>query len=335
MRVYVTAIEGAAALNTVSVLDSITKSNDAWRFLTGDEEPPLLEPHVVGLNPRPVQFLNGVTVSPTAVAEQEDIPEIVVVPGLDDDVPPSLEANFGWVEWIGHWSSRGAVVASSCTGAFLLAEAGALHGKQATTHWVAEKLFKASYPEVELLVDRIIVDEGDVITSGGATTAFNLVLYLLSRYGSHDRVSAATRMMLLDSGRSHQTPFTALGIHRWHNDGLVHDAQSAVHKGAVEPLTVDALAEHVGTSSRTLRRRFNAAIGMSPKGYLEAVQIEAAKRLLEQTDLTIDSILTEVGFMDATSFRRAFKRAVSLTPTQYRQRFSARYLRPEPASSSR
>ena len=327
MRVYVTAIEGAASLNTVSVLDAIAKSNDAWRFLTGDEGPPLFEPHVVGLNQRPIRFLNGVTVNPTAVAGRDATPEIVVVPGLDDNVPPSLKANYGWVEWIAHWRAQGVVAASSCTGAFVLAEAGALDGKRATTHWVAEKLFKASYPEVELLVDRIIVDEGDVISSGGATTAFNLVLYLLSRYGSHERVAAATRMMLLDSGRTHQTPFTAMGIHRWHHDELVHEAQSAVHQGAIDPLTVDTLANHVGTSSRTLRRRFNSAIGMSPKAYLEAVQIESAKRLLEQTHLTIDSIRTEVGFLDPTSFRRTFKKAVSLTPSQYRQRFTADYLR--------
>jgi transcriptional regulator GlxA family with amidase domain len=329
MRVFVTAIKGAAALNTVSVFDAFTKSNAAWRFLTGDQGPPLFDPYVVGLSSQTVRFQNGVTVRPAVVAQRDDIPEIVVVPGLDDDVPPSLEANIGWVDWIEHWSRSGTVVTSSCTGAFVLAEAGVLDGKRATTHWVAEPLFKASYPRVELLIDRIVVDEGDVITSGGATTAFNLVLYLLSRYGSHEHASAATRMMLLDSGRSHQTPFAALGIHRLHSDGMVHDAQTAVHQGAVEPLTVDALAHHIGASTRTLRRRFNAAIGMSPKAYLEAVKIEAAKRLLEQTDMTIDSIRTEVGFMDGTSFRRSFKRACGLTPSAYRQRFTPVGLRPQ------
>lgn len=323
MRVLVTAIGGAAALNTVSVVDALGKADAAWRFVGGPSEADVFDPALVGLDDRPVQFINGLSARPTVVVDDARTPDLVVVPGLDDNVTPSLDLNAGWVPWLRRWHDEGAVVASSCTGAFLLAEAGILDGRQATTHWVAEGLFRASYPSVDLVVDRIVVDEGDVITSGGATTAFNLIHYLVSRFGSHDRARAAAQMMLLDTGRDSQLPFTMVGLHRQHNDGLVHDAQSAIQQGRVGELTVAAVARHVSVSPRTLNRRFRSALGVSPRSYIEEVRVESAKRLLEQTSETVDRIRSEVGFLDPTAFRRAFKRVVGATPTEYRRRFGS------------
>lgn len=321
MRIYVTGIAGAAALNTVSVLDALTKSNTAWRLLHDSSAVDLFDPVLVGLDEDSVEFASGVWVRPGAVAGRDDRPAVVVVPGLDDDVGQSLERNRQWVPWIRRWAGEGVVIASSCTGAFLLAEAGLLEGRKATTHWVAETPFRARYPGVELVIDRTVVDEGDVITSGGATTAFNLVLYLLERFGSADRARTATQMMLLDRGRDTQLPFAMVGLHRSHDDRLVHDAQSAIQQDLVSPLTVAAMAAYLGVSTRTLGRRFDAAIGMNPRGYLEEVRIESAKRLLEQTSNPVGRICAEVGFLDETAFRRAFRRRVGVTPTAYRVRF--------------
>lgn len=322
MRVFVTAIEGATALNTVSVLDALAKADTAWRFLVRPDGQGAFEPMAVGVDERPITFAHGVQVSPTAVAGRDPAPDLVVVPGLDDDVLPSLARNGHWVEWLARWHAEGAVVASSCTGAFVLAEAGLLDGRRATTHWIAEGLFRVRYPSVDLAIDRVVVDTGDVITSGGATTAFNLVLYLVARFGSRDRARAATQMLLLDSGRDSQLPFVMLGLHRDHDDHLVHAAQAAIDEGAVAPMTVERLAAHVGVSSRTLSRRFGAALGVSPKTYLDEVRIEAAKRLLHSTDDTIERIRSHVGFSDPTAFRRAFRRWVGVTPSEYRRRFA-------------
>ncbi len=318
---FVTGIEGAASLNTVSVLDALTKSNAAWRFLREPNAPDLFEAIAVGTSAGPIRFTNGVELHPSVIADAAETPDLVVVPGLDDNVRPSIDHNRHWVPWLERWANDGAIVASSCTGAFLLAEAALLDGRRATTHWVAEGLFRATYPRVRLEIDQIVVDEGNVITSGGATTALNLVHYLVARFGSADRARAATQMMLLDTGRDSQLPFAMIGVHRNHNDALIHNAQSAIQQGAIEPLSVAGVAAHIGVSTRTLHRRFQASVGISPRAYLNVVRVESAKRLLEQTSRSVDRIRAEVGFADPTSFRRVFRQLVGATPSEYRRRF--------------
>lgn len=325
MRVYVTAIADAAGLNTLSVLDTMTKSNDAWRFVAGPHEPDLFTVFGTGADGlAPVPFANGTQLAPTLDIDRAPPPDLVVVPGLDDDVEVSLARNHGWVDHIARWHAEGSVIASSCTGAFLLAEAGLLDERKATTHWVAAAALADRYPTIEVTPEAIVVDEGDVITSGGATTAFNLVLYLIGRFGSTERANAATRVMLLDSARDSQRPFALTFLHRQHDDPIVHAAQSAVQHHPVTSLTVAALADTVGVSPRTLTRRFRTALSISPQHYLEQVRIDAARRLLEETTLPIETVRTEIGFGDPTSFRRAFKRVTSLTPAQYRRRYATR-----------
>ncbi len=325
MLVYVTAIADAAAINTLSVLDTMTKSNDAWRFVGEPAAPDLFTVHGLGLGgSAPVPFANGIHLQPTLDAGLAPTPDLVVVPGLADDVDRSLARNVGWVEQVGRWHRDGATVASSCTGAFVLAEAGLLDGRRATTHWVAAGALADRHPSVDVSPEAIVVDEGDVITSGGSTTAFNLVLYLIGRFGGTERANAAIRLMLLDSDRHSQRPFSLAALHRHHDDEIVHRAQAAIQDEGVEPLTVAGLAATVGVSSRTLARRFNAALSMSPQQYLEQVRIDAARRLLEETSLPVERIGERVGFVDPASFRRAFKRLTSLTPNQHRRRYGRR-----------
>ena len=322
MNVHVTAISGAAALNTLSVLDTMTKSNSAWRHLGQPDAADLFTVRASGPHGEQARFHHGVTLPATFDPARDPCPDLVVVPGLDDDVGPSLEANRAWVPHLRRWHENGATIASSCTGAFLLAEAGLLGGRRATTHWIAADALAMAYPDIDVQPDAVVVDEGDVITSGGATTAFNLVLYLIGRFGSRDRANAATRLMLLDSARTSQQPFALTGLHRRHHDPVVHHAQSAIQNGRVDPLTVANLAAEVGVSPRTLTRRFRAALDLTPQAYLEEARIDAARRLLEETTLAIGELRARVGFADPTSFRRAFKRRTGLTPGQYRQRYA-------------
>ena len=322
MDVYVTAINGAAALNTLSVLDTMAKSNTAWRHLGDPSADDLFTVRASGPNGSGAHFHHDVTLPATFDPSNDQRPDLVVVPGLDDDVPASLQENSAWVPHLRRWHADGATIASSCTGAFLLAEAGLLNGRRATTHWVAADALAVGYPDIDVQPDAVVIDEGDVITSGGATTAFNLVLYLIGRFGNRERANAATRLMLLDAARTSQQPFALTGLHRTHDDPIVHAAQSAVQDGRIAPLTVTTLAAEVGVSPRTLTRRFRAALDLTPQAYLEEARIDAARRLLEETTLAIDDLRARAGFTDPTSFRRAFKRRTGLTPGQYRERYA-------------
>jgi transcriptional regulator GlxA family with amidase domain len=246
---------------------------------------------------------------------------VVVVPGLDDELGHSLEINRGWVPWLASWFVAGSRLATSCTGAFLAAEAGLLDGRRATTHWAAADEFRRRYPNVELAVDQMIVDTGDVVTSGGATTFLNLVIYLTERFGGHDRAVAAAKVMLVDGERHSQLPYIAHGSSRGHNDDTVHAAQELIETHLDHTLMIDDVAAHAGVSARTLSRRFKAATSLTPSEFQTEARMIAARRLLETTKMTVTEIRTAVGYHDAAAFSRAFKRVAGLNPSDYRRRY--------------
>jgi transcriptional regulator GlxA family with amidase domain len=244
-----------------------------------------------------------------------------VVPGLDDDFESSFAQNRDWVPWIAKWHGVGARIASSCTGAFLVADAGLLDGRQATTHWLFADELKRRYPRVLVSVDRMIIDNGEIITSGGATAFLNLVLYLVERFGGHERASLAAKVLLVDGHRPSQLPYIAFSPRRSHDDLVVHEIQQHIDLHLDEPLRVYELASRFGLSNRTLSRRFTTATGHGPLAYLQHMRVEHAKRLLESTNTPVDEVRCRVGYRDPAAFRRAFKESVGLAPSEYRRAY--------------
>jgi len=321
VSVAVVGIGGCASINVAGLLDALRKADRAQQTVLGSNTCPVFESFLVGLNRDPVTFLDDVLVQPAVSAPEISAPDVVAVPGLDDEIGASLERNKDWVRWLAEWFDAGSRVATSCTGAFLAAEAGLLDGRRATTHWIAATEFHRRYPRVDLAVDQMIVDTGDVITSGGATTFLNLVIYLMERFGGHDRAVAAAKVMLVDGDRGSQLPYMAFGSARAHQDGTVHAAQEYIEAHLGGRLTADDVARHVGVSARTLTRRFQAATGHPPTDFQTEARMFAARRLLETTTMTITEIRRTVGYHDAPAFGRAFKRACGLSPSDYRRRY--------------
>jgi transcriptional regulator GlxA family with amidase domain len=199
-----------------------------------------------------------------------------------------------------------------------------LDGKEATTHWIAADTFRRLFPRVLLTPERMIVDAGDVISSGGATTFLTLVIYLTERYGSHDRAVLASKVMLVDGERRSQLPYVAFGPSRDHADHLIHKVQSYMDAHLAAGVSVDQLATYASVSTRTLDRRFKTATGQTPRAYLQRIRIQAARRLLETTTDPVDDLRAQVGYGDPTAFRRAFTHATGLGPRQYRQKYGPR-----------
>jgi len=172
--------------------------------------------------------------------------------------------------------------------------------------------------------DQMIVDNGDVITSGGATAFLNLVLYLVERFAGHDRANLAAKVLLVDGHRPSQLPYVAFGPERAHDDVLVHQVQQHIDAHLGEPLRVAELAAAFGLSERTLSRRFAAATGRGPRAYLQHARIQHARRLLETTGDPIDQVRRRAGYDDPAAFRRVFKQATGLSPSGYRDAYGLR-----------
>jgi transcriptional regulator GlxA family with amidase domain len=261
--VAITAPTGCPSINTAGLMDALRKTDRAWRMTRDPDAETIFDIRLVGLDDRPIACQDGVVLHPHVAAAQLDPPDLVVVPGLDDDLEPSFMRNRIWVPWIAKWHAAGVRVATSCTGAFLAADAGVLDGKQATTHWIAADAFRRRFPRVLLTPERMLVDAGDVISSGGATTFLTLVIYLTERYGSHDRAVLASKVMLVDGERRSQLPYVAFGPSRDHGDQLIHEVQSFMEANLAAGASVEELAAYVSVSTRTLNRRSAATSSRS------------------------------------------------------------------------
>ena len=324
VSVMIAALSGTASIGTAGLMDALNKADLAQALPAGRPVTRVFDVRLTGLRTGAISCRDGVSLHPAIAAADVTAPDLVVVPGLDDDLAASFTENRGWVPWLARWHAGGAKIASSCTGAFLVADAGLLNGRPATTHWMFADELRRRYPAVNVTADQMIVDTGDVISSGGATAFLNLVLYLVERFAGHDHANLAAKVLLVDGHRSSQLPYIAFGRDRAHNDELVHQVQQHIDLHLRGPLLVSELAARFGLSNRTLSRRFTAATGRSPRTYLQHARVQEAIRLLETTSDPVDFVRRAIGYTDAAAFRRVFKQATGLSPASYRDAYGLR-----------
>jgi transcriptional regulator GlxA family with amidase domain len=249
--------------------------------------------------------------------------DLVVVSALDPDIAERLDENRAAVRFVRRLHRAGAHVASACTGAFVLGEAGLLDGRRATTHWAFQPLLSARYPKVRVEPQAIVVDQGRVCTAGGATSFINLTHYLVERHLGAELARAASKMFLIDPNKAPQSAYAIFASQKSHGDPPILRVQEYIEQNA-HTAAVTELAQRAAMSSRTFLRRFKEATGNTPLAYLQRVRVEAAKRALEEGRRSLAAIAQEVGYEDPVAFRRVFARETGLTPADYRERYGPR-----------
>ncbi|MER5934798.1 helix-turn-helix domain-containing protein [Streptomyces sp. NPDC002054] len=217
---------------------------------------------------------------------------------------------------------RGARIVSLCTGAFVLARAGLLDGRTATTHWRRTGLLAAEHPAVRVEEDVLYVDHGDVATSAGSGAAIDLCLHLVrSDHGAGYAAQVARCMVLPPQREGSQLQYAARPAAAARPGDSLAPLLDWAETRLAEPLTVDLLAARAGLSARTLTRRFAEQLGTSPGRWLLRRRIDAARALLEETDLPVESVAARVGLASAVNLRRRFHDALGTTPGAYRRTF--------------
>ena len=255
---------------------------------------------------------------PTASYAEVPGADSVVVPSVDD---PDADPDPDLVEALREAHARGVRVASLCTGAFVLAAAGLLDGRVATTHWMHAADLARRYPRVEVRPDVLYVDEGDVLTSAGKTAALDLCLHLVRRDLGAAAATGIARRLVVPAHRSGgQAQFIAQPAAPRSPDGLAPTMDWARSR-LDRPLTVRDLADHAGLSTRQLARRMRAELGVGPLDWLHQQRIARAQELLERTDASVEQVAAGCGMGTAATLRRHFHRAVGVTPTAYRTTF--------------
>lgn len=223
--------------------------------------------------------------------------------------------------WLRELHTEGTVLGSVCAGAFVLAETGLMNGRRATTHWAFAEQLARRFPDIEVADDRMVLDDGDIVTAGGILAWTDLGLTLVERFLGPATMLATARFLLIDPPRSSQRPFAAFIPRFDHGDDAIRRAQHHLHARFSEPLQQSDLHAVAGLTDRTFLRRFTAATGHRPNAYLQQVRIAKAREILERTLDPVDRIAWNVGYADPAAFRKLFHKLVGTAPAAYRQRF--------------
>jgi AraC family transcriptional activator FtrA len=255
---------------------------------------------------------------PTASYAEIAHADSVVVPSTDD---PGADPGPDLVEALRLAHQRGVRIASLCTGAFVLAAAGLLDGRVATTHWMHAGDLARRYPGIEVRADVLYIDEGDVLTSAGKTAALDLCIHLVRRDLGAAAANGLARRLVVPSHRSGgQAQFVIPPEAPRSPDGLGPTFEWARTR-LDQPLTVRDLAKHAGLSTRQLARRMHAEFQAGPLDWLHQQRIARAQELLERTDASVEQIAASCGMGTAATLRRHFRRTVGVSPTAYRMTF--------------
>ena len=323
-QIALLAIPEVAASTLYGMFDVFASAGRDWAALVeGRQGESALDARVVAkCGARTMTIANGVQIVPDA--DIEAIPDVVCVPEIavapDADVSESHRAE---IDWLRRCHDKGAIVATACSGAILLAETGLLDGEEATTHWAYCDAL-AQYPGVKVHPQRALVvsgRDGRLVMAGGGTSWEDLALYLVARLAGVDEAMAIAKLFLIDWHDVGQLPFAMLARSKQVEDAVIARCQVWIASHYDRPSPVAAMIDLSELSERSFNRRFKRATGLAPMEYVHTLRLEEAKQLLESGDEPVEAVAQEVGYEDAAFFGRLFRRKVGVTPAQYHKRF--------------
>lgn len=315
---------GIDVVDTVSRLDDI----DAGTSRAGGR---LLRQRVVSLDGNPVRSGTGRSISvaadPPLTPDEFGPGDVLVIPGPSAATEAAVDQLLTRpdtvlaVDLIARAAASGATVAASCSATFVLAAAGLLSGRPATTTWWLTPLFARRFPDVTLLADRMVVDSGRVLTAGSAFAHADLMLALVARLRSPELAHRAARYLLLDA-RMSQSRYMVLE-HLRAADPTLRAVEHHVSVNLSRQLTLGELAAAASVSPRTLARRTRQSLGISPIEFVHRLRISHAVNLLATTGQPVGAIAAAVGYADQAAFRRIYRRHTGEPPTATRARMRA------------
>ena len=307
MRLTVLAVDGVFDTGLAAVMDTFATANEL--AAAQGLKIPRFEATVVGVRRR-VRTALGLQV-PVQPADSVPRPDWVVLPAPGTKMPDTLVPALARpdtrdaVAALQAWHGEGARIAAACIGGFLLAESGLLDGHEATTTWWLGPLFRQRYPAVKLDESRMLVPSGDFVTAGAALGHLDLALWLV-RQASPGLAAVVARYLLVDA-RPSQAAYM-IPDHLAHADPLVQRFERWARAQLDQGFSLDAAAQALATSKRTLQRRLEAVLGKSPLAYFQDLRVERALHLLRTTRADIEAIAAEVGYADGVTLRSLLRK---------------------------
>ena len=328
-RVAILAYPGVQSLDVTGPLEVF---DGASRLIaaTGRGEP-AYEVRLYAPAGGPLETSSGLTLVPdAALGRAAPKLDTLIVAGGSGHRQAAADATL--VRWVARAATRARRTASVCTGAFVLAQAGLLDGRRATTHWSAAAALARLHPGVDVDPEPIFIRDGDVWTSAGVTAGMDLALALVEEDLDREAALTIARHLVLFLRRpGGQSQFSATLAAQQPEREPLREVQREVVEDVAGEHSVEAMAARAHMSPRHFARAFRAETGMTPARYVERVRLEAARRRLEETGEPIAAVTAACGFGTAETMRRTFLRTLAVGPAEYRRRFQARLTQPRAA----
>jgi len=328
LNVALLAVPEVTASTLYGMFDLFSSPGRDFAFITrGAAGEQRMRPYVVARARSEFRAANGVPVLPGHDFSDCPRPDIVCIPDFFVDPRESVAGQYeAEAQWLKRVHGNGAVLASACSGAVLLGEAGLLQNCDATIHWGYVAALANNYPGVRVRSNQSLVLSGEaqrIVMAGGGSSWQDLALYLIARFVGLKEAIEVARVYMLQWHDLGQRPFASLMSLRQTRDAAINRCQEWVAFHYKTRAPVAAMIELSGLAERTFVRRFSRATGLTPLDYVHALRLEEAKQMLETSDLPVEAIANEVGYEDSSFFGRLFRRKIGLTPAKYRLRFGS------------
>jgi transcriptional regulator GlxA family with amidase domain len=324
--VLIVAVPETAGSALYGMLDVLSATGNIWQTLArSGGEKDYFRVRIVSPDGRLFTCGNRIPLNPDCSVGDDPVAGVVILPELWLGPDDALQGRYPeLIDWIRRRYDAGANIYSACSGAVMLAATGLLDGCPATSHWGYQDLFRQRYPKVRFdpAPNLVYADsKGRIVTAGGTTSWHDLALHIIARHASPGEALRIAKVYLLKWHDEGELPYTALVRPLPHGDSVVRKCEGWLQDHFREIDAISQVVELAGIPERTLKRRFKSATGVSLIEYLQNLRIEQGKHLLETSSLPVDEISAEVGYADASFFRRLFKRLAGLTPSGYRRMF--------------
>ena len=300
-------MEMIAAANSVARINRVKKAGWQCKVVSAVSEPD-----------EPIEFAKGLRILPEFEIHSAPIADRVFLPPIWGKPDVIVDRNPEFIDWIKERHAEGTQLIATGTGVGLLAKAGLLDNKVATTHWYYFDTFEKKYPKVNLQRHHFITQAGRLYCCGSINSLVDLTTYFIENYFGKEVTQVIEQHFSHEINRTYDKPWYSTGAARHPDEGII-EVQQWMQSHYAHPFNLQALAELANMSVRNFSRRFKVAVGKSALAYGNDLKMEAARELLKETNLSHQDIADQVGFKDAAYFSRQFKIKNKITPKEYRE----------------
>ncbi len=278
-----------------------------------------LKIEIASLQGAPIQLAGGIEIRPHRTLQDILATDLVILPAMWGNPQPTINSSGFIVEWLKAQSANDTLMCATGTGVCLLAEAGLLDGKSATTHWYYFDQFRKRYPKVNLQTKRFTTNAGNLYCAGRINSITNLMIHFIERFYNQAIARQIEQHFAHEIKQSYESIFHSFKEQSVHHDEAIIQAQQWLLRNYDNDITMQGVADQFDMSLRSFNRRFKTATGSTPLEHLQQIRIGTAKDLLQDSNLSVAEISYKVGYGDPSYFSALFKKLVSLTPRAYRR----------------